>query len=739
MRIMPYIKELLPVKSLYLLNQKKDTCGLFFKNLLSAILLFLSFYAGAQAGSIKNAPSNSYFTLSWAPQKIASITYTIKKSNQQFVINLPSFEIDGKTIPAVLTGLAPMSTADKLKNGVTSYTYEGAFIGRNDLRLSIRFQVAPDNPVLRFQYILRSNGQLKLTKNNQKDNLKYLSFTASSPEVKEVRLSEFNERFHATNKTEYVFDNRYFSNQSSFMGPIAVTRNGGNTVLVAYEHGSQYPDRFLEFVLNENRNISVQAVKGNYLANQEANGFESVWFNIAGINGNEDQLAENYRDFVLKYITENSESRKPYIFYNTWGRQERVQWTGQKYLSSMNLDQTLKEIDRAHAMGIEVFVIDAGWFKKTGDWEVNKQFFPDELKQVKAKIDGYGMKLGLWFNPTVAALSSSMYKNNLVNRMSRNGNYGEAREIWETEESVGMCLVSAYWEDFANKLITLTKELGVSYFKWDAIGQYGCNDAHHLHGTEQNSMEERTQRYAFLQPLYMTKIIDKVCKEAPQSIFDFDITEDGRCVGLQFLSAGKYFIINNGPYYHNFDLAPMWKSVLPNTNANIFVEPGPARGWFVRSVLDYDKWIPSVLFLTHYQPDEPRNSQIINIGSLILGQNGIWGEVLKTSDKGVQLFDSVLSRYKTIRDDITAAQMVKSGEPGGSPEIYEKINSKTGKGCVVIFASAHGSYTYVTQHKTDLQNWHNEEVEIHRDKQGRSVITTKFHEPSVKIILFGVQ
>jgi alpha-galactosidase len=236
----------------------------------------------------------------------------------------------------------------------------------------------------------------------------------------------------------------------------------------------------------------------------------------------------------------------------------------------------------------------------------------------------------------------------------------------------------------------------------------------------------------------MTKIIDKVVKEAPQAIFDFDITEDGRCVGLQFLSAGKYFIINNGPYYHNFDLAPMWKSVLPNTNANIFVEPGPARGWFVRSVLDYDKWIPSVLFLTHYQPDEPRTSQIINIASLILGQNGIWGEILKTSENGVRLFDSVLTRYKMVRDDITAAQMVKVGEPGGSPEIYEKINPENGKGCVVLFANAHGFYSYVTQNKVAPKYWHNEDVDVKQDQQGRAVIKVKFNEPSAKVILFGV-
>jgi alpha-galactosidase len=330
-----------------------------------------------------------------------------------------------------------------------------------------------------------------------------------------------------------------------------------------------------------------------------------------------------------------------------------------------------------------------------------------------------------------------MYRRNLSNRMSMNGKYGEPREIWETEKSSGMCLVSSYWEDFADKLIALTKELGVSYFKWDAIGQYGCNDPNHYHGNKENSSEERGGRYAFLQPEYMAKIIDKVCKEAPQSIFDFDITEDGRCVGLQFLSAGKYFIINNGPYYHNFDLAPMWKSVLPNTNANIFVEPGPARGWFVRSVLDYDKWIPSVLFLTHYQPDEPRNSQILNIASLILGQNGIWGEILKTSDNGVKLFDSVLTKYKLIRDDITSAQMIKTGEPGGSPEVYEKINQKTGRGCVVLFANAKGNYSYITKSTAAKSVWHNEGVEIKRDVNGGAIITAHFEEPSAKIILFG--
>ncbi len=707
--------------------------------LLFTIFFCLSCKLQAQTSLTEKSLSNAFYQVSWPAANVANITYTTKGNNRPYALQFPTFEINGQGVASVLQRLSQAVPPIKLSNGETEYSFEGVYIANKDLRLVVTFQVAPDNPVLRFRYQLKTSQPSRLTKKDGKDNINYLSFTSPVSKVKEVRLSEFNERFHATNRTEAVLDERYFTNGSSFMGPIAVVGGGGTSFLVAYEHGSQYPNRFLQFTLNSNNKIGLEAVKGNYLHDQAADDFQSVWFNVAGIQGDEDKLAEHYRDFVLRYLTMNKESRKPYIFYNTWGRQERVQWTGKKFLTSMNLEQTLKEIDRAHEMGIEVFVIDAGWFKKTGDWEVNKELFPDELKQVKAKLNQYKMKLGLWFNPIVAAVSSDMYKRNRNNQTSVDGKPSEAREIWETEQSIDLCMVSDYWEDFANRLIVLTKELGVSYFKWDAVGQYGCNAAGHQHGTEATSLQERAERYAYLQPAYMVKIIEKVAKEAPQSIFDFDITEDGRCVGLQFLSAGKYFIINNGPYYHNYDLAPVWKSVLPNGNPNIFVQPGPARGWFVRSVLDYDKWIPSVLFLTHYQPDEPRNSQFINLASLILGQNGIWGEILKTSNSGVELFDLVLSRYKNVRDDITTATLLKTGEPGGSPEIYEKINPKTGKGCVVIFASAHGNYQYITKQAVANKNWKSTGVDVKNDAQCRAIITMECKEATAKIIFFGTE
>ena len=232
---------------------------------------------------------------------------------------------------------------------------------------------------------------------------------------------------------------RFFDNAIPIMGPMLVLADERHQFLLAYEHGSQFPDRFLEFQLRPDRSVSVRSVKGNYLHQQpltSTQSYQTVWFEVAGVIGNENALANHYRQFMLRYISENRESRQPYIFYNTWGRQERTQWAGGKYLTSMNLKTTLAEIDVAHRMGVDVYVIDAGWFLKTGDWQVNTAFFPDTLRQVKARLNQYGMKLGLWFNPIVAAQTSRMLAENRQNLMSRDGKTSPPAPIWETEESV---------------------------------------------------------------------------------------------------------------------------------------------------------------------------------------------------------------------------------------------------------------------------------------------------------------
>jgi len=682
---------------------------------------------------------NSQVWISFACGQGCLWGYGAEKGNSAHRFAPPSFAIDGKQLSAQVRHLTPIGSPTHLNNGATEYYVEGVLAQDPHLQLRIQFQVNDETPVIRFRYLLKGDQPRTLSAPSGVNSLTYLQTSLRQlPEAEEVTLSNFAELTHSFTLSEEKIGDRYFQDGGSFMGPILAATDGHRSFLLAYEHGSQVPDAFLHYQLSPDRSVRLTAVKGNYVSGQtiDANHpYQSVWMETAAVQGSVDQLASTYRSFVLKYMTQNPATRKPYIFYNTWNFQERNKWwNGKPYLESMNEDRILKEIDVAHRMGVDVFVLDTGWYEKTGDWTVSRKRFPDGLKAVKEKLDGYGMKLGLWFGPTTAAVSSRVVLEHPEWRRSWNGQVGEPNEVWETEKSYKMCMVSGYADAFADELIRLAKEVGVSYFKWDAIAQYGCNDPHHNHGGENNTPQERSDSYGFQLVQYMSQVADKVAAAVPGAIVDFDVTEGGRAMGLAFLSSGKYFLMNNGPYYQSYDL-PI---DLTRTNSNLFFNQGQARTWVARSPLTFDKWIPSTLFLTHYFPDDPQQWQEVDVASLILGQNGIWGDLLSVSDPGVAFIGSTLARYKQVRDDITESDPVVTGIVSGSPEIHEKISATTGRGAVVIFATERGTYQYITSHQVAAEHWTSDGVTVASDTAGRARIEATFEKPGAKILFFGV-
>ena len=681
---------------------------------------------------------NEIVRLDLSGQKDQLWSYTLKSSGQVFTVTSPIFEVDGDLVSAPLKELRSVGDPQILSNGCTEYRFRGTLAQDESLALELVFRLPLNNPVVRFSYILKSNTTHRLTKTQGKDELQYLGLSlASFPQVNEVRFSDFVELYHSYCLAEQPLTDAYFAAGTKVMGPLLSARNEQSALVVAYEHGSQTPDAFVQFHLDPDRSIALRANKGNYFHGQlidADHSYQTIWLQLAAVEGTEQTLAEQYRTFVLQHQSLQAESRKPYIFYNTWNYQERNKWwKGKVYLEAMHEERMLAEIDAAHKMGIDVFVIDTGWYGKTGDWQVNTEHFSPHLRKIKERLDGYGMKLGLWFDPTAAAVTSSPGQKYISCSKSWHGKVVPPHPIWETEESHTMCLVSDYSDCFANELIRLAREVGVTYFKWDAIGQYGCDDPHHWHGTADNSEQERADCYAFQMIREMTRIVEKVCAAVPEAIIDFDVTENQRAVGLAFLSAGKYFWINNGPYYANYNI-PFDDTKGCNS---LFFYPGPARNWIARTPLTYDKWLPSVLFLTHYLPDDPETYQTDSIASLILGQNGIWGDLPAISEEGKAHFNDLLTRYKVVRDDITQSTPVRSGFVGSSPEIYEKVFSQTRRGAVSIFSTTAGSYTYITSKPVDKRVWHSDGVEVRYNEKGQAIIQATFAEGGAKIIFFG--
>lgn len=663
---------------------------------------------------------NNFYTLQIGGDQ--AIIYEIAGSKIPF--SWPEFEING-----ILTSTPENfeeTSREQLNEDIMQIV--GCGILSCGVKLTMELRVSEYSPIIRFRYILTADDDLKMTKTN-KETLTYLTYSFdSNAQQTEVRFSGYDYLVHGYQLEEIPA----FETESQLMGPILAEQRdlSGITLFTAYEHGSQYPDKFIVFE-RDNDKIVLKALRGNYwngLSLKESS-YETIWLQVGAAVGTIDDLARAYREFQLKYCTLNPESRKPYIFYNTWGFQECNKfYNNSTYLWTMNSEHIEREIDIAHRMGVDVFVIDTGWFQKTGDWEVNLSEFSDGMKSVREKLESYGMKLGLWFNPTVAAVTSKILKDYPNNIARFHDKELRAFKVWETEESYSMCLVSDYWEAFADVLINLVDTLGVTYFKWDGIAQYKCDCKNHLHGGEEATYEESSDCYAFQLGLYMSKVIDKVCKVHPDVIVDFDITEGARCVGLGFLSSGKYFAMNNGPYFRNYDIpapADVW--------SNIFVHAGPARTWICRKVLCYDRWIPSILMMTHYLPYEPTDSQMINIASLILGQNGIWGDIFKVSEDGIDLFNTILSVYKKVRDDINEAYPRVAGRPGGTFEIHEKLHN--GRGAVVLFGNKSGVYEYClhgTPNTEKITTFGN--IQVKKDDGVKLYVT--FDRPNAAIVFF---
>ncbi|MFA9379739.1 MAG: alpha-galactosidase [Acetanaerobacterium sp.] len=84
---------------------------------------------------------------------------------------------------------------------------------------------------------------------------------------------------------------------------------------------------------------------------------------------------------------------------------------------NFNEDKLKSLADEAIKLGVEVLVLDDGWFahrdndhSSLGDWYVNKTKLPNGLDGLGKYINDLGLKFGLWFEPEMISPDSDLYK-----------------------------------------------------------------------------------------------------------------------------------------------------------------------------------------------------------------------------------------------------------------------------------------------------------------------------------------
>ncbi|GIQ68167.1 alpha-galactosidase [Xylanibacillus composti] len=82
-----------------------------------------------------------------------------------------------------------------------------------------------------------------------------------------------------------------------------------------------------------------------------------------------------------------------------------------------NADKIEQIAAAAGELGIELFVLDDGWFgqrhndaSSLGDWFVNEKKLPGGLKQLAERVQEKGLQFGLWFEPEMISPDSELYR-----------------------------------------------------------------------------------------------------------------------------------------------------------------------------------------------------------------------------------------------------------------------------------------------------------------------------------------
>ena len=101
------------------------------------------------------------------------------------------------------------------------------------------------------------------------------------------------------------------------------------------------------------------------------------------------------------------QGRRPPVLVNHWEATE----------AHFNQEKLLDIARAAAPLGIELFVVDDGWFGKRdddtsglGDWFVNEGKLPGGLSALASRLKELGMSLGLWIEPEMVNEDSELYR-----------------------------------------------------------------------------------------------------------------------------------------------------------------------------------------------------------------------------------------------------------------------------------------------------------------------------------------
>lgn len=161
-----------------------------------------------------------------------------------------------------------------------------------------------------------------------------------------------------------------------------------------------------------------------------------------------------------------------HIIRGNWRTKERPvkvnSWEG--FFFDFNQHQLLQLAKQAKELGVELFVLDDGWFGKRnddkaglGDYQVNSKKLPHGLAHLSNQLNQMGMQFGLWFEPEMVNEDSDLYRSHPEYAVKIPG-----KEPTLGRNQLVLDLCQKEVQDYIIREVSaILDQCNVTYVKWD--------------------------------------------------------------------------------------------------------------------------------------------------------------------------------------------------------------------------------------------------------------------------------
>ncbi|MBR0160939.1 MAG: alpha-galactosidase [Oscillospiraceae bacterium] len=226
-------------------------------------------------------------------------------------------------------------------------------------------------------------------------------------------------------------------------------------------------------------------------------------FSAAGLTG----LSHHFHRFLRRNLCRSRWNNRPRpVLLNSWEA------------SYFDFDEeTLLRLAReASELGVELFVLDDGWFgtrtddrRALGDWVPNPERFPNGLGHLIDEVNRLGLQFGLWIEPEMVSEDSALYRTHpdwALQVPGRKPVLGRDQLVLDLSRQE---VADWMYETFSS----LLRENNIRYIKWDMNRVLADLYSAQLPADRQG---EVAHRYV----LNLYKIVDRITSEFPEVLFE---------------------------------------------------------------------------------------------------------------------------------------------------------------------------------------------------------------------------